>query len=83
MTWMGAFAFCAHFILRQNDAVLDGKLIYLWTENFRITGSSIKKKSLRRIKVCYLSKNGKNTTRHYSWGLSTFKNIASPSSDHD
>ena len=34
-------AFHAHFMLHQNDAILDRKSVLLWVENFRIPGSSI------------------------------------------
>lgn len=37
-------AFHAHFMLCQNDAALDGKWIMLWVKNFRVTGSTLKRK---------------------------------------
>ena len=37
--------FHAYFMLYQNDAVLDRKLILLWVENFRSTGLLIEKKA--------------------------------------
>ena len=39
-TWR---AFRNHFMLCQNDAVPDRKSIRLWVENFRTTGSLIKR----------------------------------------
>ena len=37
-------AFRIHFGLNRNDAVPDRKSILLWTENFRATGSALKRK---------------------------------------
>ena len=40
--------FHAHFRLCQNDAVMDRKSILVCNENFRTTGSSVKRKSTRK-----------------------------------
>lgn len=37
-------AFNAHFMLRENDVVPDRKLVVLWVEYFKVTGSVFRKK---------------------------------------
>ena len=46
----------AHFKFYRNHAVQDRKLTLLWVENFRTTGSSIKRKLLEHFKVLELQK---------------------------
>ena len=69
-------AFCAHLMLCQNDAVPDRKLILLWDENVRTTGSSSKRKPPGRIKGCLVLWLEYSTNSLRNWGSITGRVIS-------